>query len=201
MSISYLSQDGILQWAPWLWVIQAYQWTHDQGRPVPPLTPRWRSESCDLDRHALILIQAWRPDASHLQSLATPFQDQMHYIWQEPRLTAWLRRLRDPQTPRATRRLMAHAYAHWFRAVQERIQAQDTDWLIIRFHHDTVSWAVDFGNYADYWEDSALMRLVHFLQSLAEILDTVPAPPDPDAWHPPTPRTLIDLLDSEEASS
>ena len=174
MGLSYLSQDDIMQWAPWFWVIMAYKWTADQGKTVPPLPLAWRTQDCDVDRHACALIQIWIPQATVIELRES--DDGLHVVWRDARVTAWLQGIRDPRTPRDTRRAMAKAYDHWWRRVQARILAKtkEAPWLAITLRTDTFSWAFDTSNYADYWDDPVLMDLVHWFQSLAPILADVP---------------------------
>lgn len=177
MSLSYLAQDDIAEWASWFWTILAYKWTADQGRPAPSLTPAWRSQICDLDRHALTLVRLWMP-AAHALTLVSSVADlRLHLTWRDARLTRWLLTMRDPNTPRARRQSLARQYATWHRAIHDRIAAKESDWLTLTFRGDRFSWRFDMDNYGDCWEEPFLLDLVHWLQSVAEILDTIPEVP------------------------
>lgn len=173
VSVSYLTQDEIALWAPWFWVILAYKWTADQGRPVPPLTPRWRTEACDLIPHAQTLVRAWLPFATDVTSPAS-VADVLHLVWRDTRLTRWLLTMRDPNTPRARRQYLARQYATWHRAIHDRMAAKESAWLTLAFRGDRFSWLFDVDNYGDYWEEPAILDLVHWLKSLADILIAIP---------------------------
>ena len=64
MGLSYLNELEIMEWAPWLWVIVALKWTADQGKPVPTLTPAWRTGECDVGQYGGILLKIWIPEAA-----------------------------------------------------------------------------------------------------------------------------------------
>ncbi len=175
MGLSYLSQDDITQWAPWFWVIMAYKWTADQGKTLPALSLAWRSEHCDVDEHACTLLQSWFPQATDIEVLdATDYG--MSLKWRDGRINAWLRMIRDPQTPRDTRKAMAQAYDHVWRRIRARIDAKmkGAPWLEITFRADTFTWLFDVANYGDYWDDPPVLDFVHWLESLEPILKNVP---------------------------
>ena len=176
MALSYLSQDDIADWAPWLWVILAYKWTRDQGKTVPSLALDWRTGVVDLDAHARRLLQIWMPTAITITVEEESYAFSIRMAWREARLTAWLQAMRDPQTPRETRRKLARQYAQWLRRVQGRIHAQTngSPWLDIALRGDAFQWAFDADHYGDYWTDPALIDFVHWLQSLASLIVQIP---------------------------
>jgi len=163
MGIAYLSQDDITHWLPWFWVIEAYKWTADQGRPVPPLKPHWRAGSANLDAYGLTLIRIWRPEALDVTALSSVTDNALAYRWREPPLTARLDSPRD---------------AAWWQALQDRARASSEDWVTIEIAHDMVSWTLDFENSPNFWELSPLMELAHWLQSLTLVLDSPPSESD-----------------------
>ncbi len=89
MSLSCLTQNEVADWTPWFWVILAYKWTADQGKPVPPLTPAWRTRDCDVDHHAQTLIRLWLPSATDVTLVSGMADAQLHLSWRDARLFSY----------------------------------------------------------------------------------------------------------------
>jgi hypothetical protein len=174
VAVSYLTQEDITEWAPWFWVLMAFQWTAEQGRPVPPLTLAWRSGSCDLPAHLRTLVAAWMPTATAM----TATDDGTHWTvsWRDTRWMAWRARLQDHGLSRVQRRDLARAYAVWHHTLQARQAAytQREPMISIRLEPDGLSWECDLSEYDSVWEEPVLLPFAHWLQSLVPLLDRIP---------------------------
>lgn len=177
MDPSYLSENDIMQWAPWFWALVAYKWTADQGVTVPLFLPTWRAHpSCNLADHIHTLIGLWLPDSTDL----TVEDDADHgwYLaqWRDPRLNAWRAALRT--APPTARRDLLRQYAAWLRTIRAILQAQvrQTPWLSLALRKDTWTWQFDPGHSDGFWDDSPLLDLAHWLQTLAQQRATIPLP-------------------------
>jgi hypothetical protein len=171
MALSYLSQDDIMDWAPWFWVLLAFQWTAEQGRALPPLALAWRSEPCDLPAHWRTLIAAWFPTATAIT--ANDNQGEWTMTWRDTRWMAWRTRLQAPDLSRDQRRDLARACAVWHHTLQARIhgEMQRDSLITIRLLPDGLSWTQGDDN---DWQTSPLLLCAHWLQSLGPLFEKIP---------------------------
>ncbi len=171
MELSYLSQDTIMDWAPWFWVLLAFQWTAEQGRALPPLPLTWRSESCDLPTHWRTLIAAWFPTATAITVVEN--DGAWTITWHETRWMAWREHLQAPGLSRAQRRDHARAYAVWHHTLQSRLDGERQRGALVtaRLLPGGLSWTQGAD---DDWQASPLLLCAHWLQSLVPVFEKIP---------------------------
>lgn len=176
MALSYLNADDLNDWLLWFWVLLAFRWTAEQGRPVPPLTIAWRTQSCEIPAHLRTLVTAWIPTATAI----TATDDDAHWTvtWRDTRWMAWRAFLQDPALSRSQRRDAARAYMIWHHTLQARQQAvmQQNPMLAIQLTRDGVVWRANLQNYDGFWDDPLPVTFAHWLQTLVPLFARIPIP-------------------------